>query len=97
MINLLNSDESFGDSTSADFLDALTVTLGTQSSYATTQSDRHDTILNTIDTSRNSVSSVSTNEETTNLVLYQQSFAASSKAVSMWQEIYQDMLDMVSS
>ena len=97
LIDLLSSDEMFGDSTSADFLDSLTVTLGTQSSYATTQADRHDTILNTISTSRDSVSSVSTNEETTNLVLYQQAYDASAKAVSMWQEIYQDMLDMVSS
>lgn len=97
LIDLLRSDEMFDDSTSADFLDALTVTLGTQSSYATLQSDRHDTILNSINASRKSVSSVSTNEETTNLVLYQEAYAASSKAVSMWQELYQDMLDMVSS
>lgn len=97
LIDLLDSDELFGDACSADFLDALTVTFGTQSSYATTQSDRHDTILNTIDSSRDSVSSVSTNEETTNLVLYQEAYAASAKAVSMWQQLYQDMLDMVSS
>lgn len=97
MIDMLGSDEMFGGATSADFLNSLTVTLGTQSSYASTQKDRHDTILNTIDTSRSSVSSVSTNEETTNLVLYQQAYDASAKAISMWQEIYQDMLDMVSS
>ena len=73
----------------------MTATLGTAAAYATTQSERHDEILCSVNTRRASVSSVSTSEETTNLVLYQEAFAASSKAISMWQEVYETMLDMV--
>ncbi len=95
LIDLCDSQEVFGNCSLSDYLESMTATLGTANSYATTQTDRHDTILSAIDTRRASVSSVSTTEETTNLVLYQESFAASAKAVSMWQEVYQTMLDMV--
>ncbi len=95
LIDLCESDEVFGNCSPADYLESMTATLGTSTSYATTQAERHDEILNSVDTRRASVSNVSTSEETTNLVLYQEAFAASSKAVSMWQEIYQTMLDMV--
>ena len=97
LIDLCASDEVFGNSSLEDDLESLTATLGTSSSYATTQSNRHDTILNTINTNRASISDVSTSEETTNLVLYQEAYAASAKAVSMWEELYQTMLNMVKS
>ena len=95
LIDLCASDEVFGNCSLNDHLESMTATLGTSSSYATTQSERHDEILCSINTRRASVSSVSTSEETTKLVLYQEAFAASAKAISMWQEVYQDMLDMV--
>jgi len=95
LIDLCESKEVFGNCSSSDYLESMTATLGTANSYATTQSKRHDEILSSVDTRRASVSSVSTTEETTNLVLYQEGFAASAKSVSMWQEVYQTMLDMV--
>ena len=95
LIDLFDSDEVFGNCSLADYLESMTATLGTSSSYATTQSERHDEILSSVNTRRSSVSSVSTSEETTNLVLYQEAFAASAKAISMWEEVYQTMLDMV--
>lgn len=95
LIELCDSDEVFGNCSLADYLTSMTATLGTAAAYATTQSERHDEILCSVNTRRASVSSVSTSEETTNLVLYQEAFAASSKAISMWQEVYETMLDMV--
>ena len=95
LIDLCESDEVFGNCSLNDYLESLTATIGTASSYASSQSERHDTILGAINTRRASVSSVSTNEETTNLVLYQEAYAASAKAVSMWEELYQVMLNMV--
>ena len=95
LIDLCDSDEVFGDCSLAEYLTSMTATLGTAASYATTQSERHDEILCSVNTRRSAVSSVSTSEETTNLVLYQEAFAASSKAISMWQEVYETMLDMV--
>ena len=95
LIELCESDEVFGDCSPSDYLESMTATLGTSASYATTQSERHDEILSSVNTRRASVSAVSTSEETTNLVLYQEAFAASAKAISMWEEVYQTMLDMV--
>ena len=95
LIDLCDSDEVFGDCSLAEYLTSMTATLGTAASYATTQSERHDEILCSVNTRRSAVSSISTSEETTNLVLYQEAFAASSKAISMWQEVYETMLDMV--
>lgn len=95
LIDLCASQEVFGECSLSDYLDSMTATLGTATSYATTQSERHDEILSSVNTRRASVSSVSTTEETTNLVLYQEAFAASAKSISMWQEVYQTMLDMV--
>ena len=95
LIDLCDSDEVFGNCSLTDYLTSMTATLGTATAYANTQSERHDEILCSINTRRASVSSVSTSEETTKLVLYQEAFAASAKAISMWQEVYQDMLDMV--
>ena len=97
LIDLCESDETFGNCNLADYLESMTATLGTSTSYATTQAKRHDEILNSVDTRRASVSDVSTSEETTNLVLYQEAFSASAKAVSMWQELYQTMLNMVNN
>ena len=95
LISLCDSTEVFGNCSLNDYLESMTATLGTATSYADTQSERHDTILSAVNTRRASVSSVSTSEETTKLVLYQEAFAASAKAISKWEEVYQTMLDMV--
>jgi len=97
LIDLCQSKEVFGNCSPSDYLESMTATLGSSNSYATTQSKRHDEILSSVDTRRASVSSVSTTEEATNLVLYQQAFAASAKSISMWQEVYQTMLNMVNT
>ncbi len=97
LIDLCASNEMFAGTSAEDAMNSIVATLGTSSSYAATQSERHDSILSTIESLRSSISGVSTNEEATNLVLYQQAYAASAKAVSMWQEIYDEMLGMVNT
>ena len=97
LIKICEGTEMFGNAGPTDKMNSIVATLGTASSYASTQSKNQTSILSTVDTLRNSVSGVSTNEESTNLVLYQKAYAASAKAVSMWQEIFTDMLNMVNS
>lgn len=97
LISLCASTEMFGGASAEDAINSIVATLGTSSSYAATQAERHDSILSTIDSLRSSISGVSSNEEATKLVTYQQAYAASAKAVSMWQEIYDTMLGMVNS
>jgi flagellar hook-associated protein 1 FlgK len=84
-----------GKSTVTDLYNIIVATVSTDSSFAQTQSSRKSTIASYINTSRSSVSGVSSDEETVNLVTYQAAYAASAKMVSAWSELYQVTLDMV--
>ena len=97
LIQICEGTEMFGNTSPTDEMNSIVATLGTASSYASVQATNQKSFLSAIDTLRNSVSGVSTNEESTNLVVYQKAYSASAKAVSMWQEIFADMLDMVNS
>lgn len=66
-------------------------------SYAQTEYDRKDTLRTYLNTSRTSVSGVSSDEETVNLTTYTSAYAASAKMVSAWSEIYQTTINMVNT
>ena len=60
-----------GNSTVEDLYKTIIATVSTGSSFAKEQYNRNSTIASYINTSRSSVSGVSSNEETTNMVIYQ--------------------------
>jgi len=61
--------------------------MGINSDYASRLSENHESILNSINNSRISVSGVSLDEETTNLIRYQQTYNAASKLISVLDEL----------
>lgn len=86
-----------GSATTEDLYNSIIAVVGTDSAYAQAQYNRKNAIATYIDTSRSSVSGVSSDEETVNLTKYQQAYAASASMVTTWNEIYETTLDMVNS
>lgn len=97
MISISKSINIFGNATATDFYGSIVSTVGTASSYAQTQYNRKDTIATYINTSRSSVSAVSSDEETVNLTKYQQAYSASASVASKWSDIYQTTINMVNT
>lgn len=55
--------------------------------------DTRQSLLTSVDTQRNSVSGVSTDEETTNLIVYQQSYNACARVISAIDEMLNTMIN----
>ncbi|WP_378953330.1 flagellar hook-associated protein FlgK [Pelosinus sp. sgz500959] len=95
LISIITDTNIFGNSTATGFYSSIIATVGTASSYAKTEYSRKDAITSYIDTSRSSVSAVSSDEETVNLTKYQQAYAASASVATKWSEIYETTINMV--
>jgi flagellar hook-associated protein 1 FlgK len=97
MISISQSADIFGNTTATGFYGSMIATVGTASASATTQYNRKNALTSYINTSRSSVSGVSSNEETVNLTKYQAAYAASGSLTSTWSKIYDDTINMVIS
>ncbi|MDU4961068.1 MAG: flagellar hook-associated protein FlgK [Sporomusaceae bacterium] len=95
LISICTDANLSGKSTATDLYNTIIATVSTDSAFSQTQHDRKSNVATYINTSRSSVSGVSSDEETVNMVTYQSAYAASAKMVSAWSEIYQITLDMV--
>ncbi|MBP1763307.1 MAG: flagellar hook-associated protein FlgK [Firmicutes bacterium] len=95
IISICGSAAISGNATVDDLYSAIVSTVAAASAFAQTEYDRKDTIATYIDTSRSSVSGVSSDEETVNLTVYQSAYEASASMVSTWSEIYQTTINMV--
>lgn len=84
-----------GNATVTDLYNTIVATVSTDAAYEKAQYNRKTTLASYIDTSRSSVSGVSSDEETINLTAYQSAYSASATMVSTWNQIYQTTLTMV--
>ena len=73
----------------------LLVKIGTLASSATTQATTDSNVLTQTETVISSVSGVSTDEEATNIILYQRAYQACAKVVSVTDEMMQSLINMV--
>jgi len=97
LIALCGEDSNmFAGTSPNDAYAAIVATLATASSYASRQYEIKDATVAYIDNSRSSVSGVSTDEETANMVKYQTTYDANAAMVTTWNEIYETTIDMVS-
>ncbi len=96
LISICTDSRMFASGTAEDYYNSIIATLGTATSFASRQDSVQSSITSYIDSSRSSVSGVSSNEETANLTKYQEAYEASAKAVTTWDSIYQTTIDMVS-
>lgn len=97
LITLLESANISGNATVNDLYNNIVTKVASNSSYAQTEYDRKDNIRTYLNTSRTSVSGVSSDEETVNLTIYTSAYEASAKMVSAWSDIYQTTINMVNT
>lgn len=97
IISICTEANVSGNASVSDLYSSIIATVGTASAYAKVEYNRKSTITSYIDTSRSSVSGVSSDEETVNLTKYQSAYSASATVMSTWSEIYETTLNMVNS
>lgn len=97
LADLLQSSNCMGSGkgTPQDALNAIVTTLGTNSAYAKRMADNQQSGVTAIAARRASVSGVSTNEEASNLNMYQQAYEASAQVLTTWDEVYKTTLDLL--
>ena len=97
LADLLQSSDCMGTGkgTPEDAINAIVTTMGTNSAYAKRMATNLSSAVATISTRRSSVSGVSTNEEASNLTMYQQAYEASAKVMTTWDDIYTTTLDLL--
>lgn len=97
LISICSDVNISGNSTVSGLYNVVVATVAGASASAQTEYDRKTTSATYINTSRSSVSGVSSNEETTNLTTHQAAYAASASMASTWSEIYSTTINMVNS
>ncbi|WP_018701988.1 flagellar hook-associated protein FlgK [Anaeromusa acidaminophila] len=97
LADLLQSKNCMGTDkgTPEDAINAIVTTMGTNSAYAKRMATNLSSAVATISTRRSSVSGVSTNEEASNLTMYQQAYESSAKVLNTWDDIYTTTLDLL--
>lgn len=97
LADLLQSNDcmGIGKGTPEDALNAIITTMGTNSAYSKRMATNMSSAVAVISTRRSSVSGVSTNEEASNLTMYQQAYEASAKVLTTWDDIYTTTLDLL--
>ncbi|MFZ5967023.1 MAG: flagellar hook-associated protein FlgK [Bacillota bacterium] len=87
LLKIFEDSRVFDNGTPLDNINSIYTTMGVEASYASKLSDRQKNILDHIDNNRTSVSGVSIDEESSNLVKYQQTYNAAAKVISVMDEI----------
>lgn len=95
LISICGDVNISGNATVLDLYNTIVTKVATASANVQAAYNRKNTIATYIDTSRSSVSGVSSDEETVKLTTYQSAYDASAKMVSAWSELYETTLDMV--
>ncbi len=93
LIELKTDTHMFKQGTPSGFLQSLIAELGIDAAKATSFKDNQDAILATIDNQRLSVSGVDIDEESMNLVRYQNAYNLSAKVISTMNECYDRLIN----
>jgi len=73
---------------------SLVFQIGSETASARTNSEEHASMLTQLENLRSSISGVSINEETTNIIQFQRAFQASARIISIVDELLQTTLAM---
>lgn len=88
------SDQSmYAQGTPTQFLQAITTSLAVDTAKYDSFANNMDEVSNTINNQRLSVSSVDTNEEAANLVIYQNGYNLASKVISILNQVYDKLIN----
>ncbi len=84
-----------GSSTLSGFMSTIISTFGTKGQDLTSQQDLTDQVFESLLASREQVSGVSIDEEMTDIVRYQQNFAATARLMSIASELMDDIIEIL--
>jgi len=84
---------TFKGCSSKEFLECILTDVALNASNATTFSKNYDNITKSINNQRLSVSGVDNDEEALNLVKFQEAYNLSAKMISVFQEIYDKLIN----
>ncbi|MCR4896646.1 MAG: flagellar hook-associated protein FlgK [Lachnospiraceae bacterium] len=87
------SAASFRGNSASEFLESLLSDVALNASSSNTFKSSYTTMQKTIDTTRLSISGVDQDEEAVNLIKYQNAYNLSSKMISVFQEIYNKLIN----
>lgn len=93
MIAGMSDQSMFSQGTIAQFLQAVTTSLGVDVSKYDSFSVNMDEVSNVINNQRLSVSSVDSNEEGANLIMYQNGYDLACKVISVMNEVYDKLIN----
>lgn len=92
-IDVFNASDVIENTSIYDYLNAIVLTLGTDGKFAGNRLEVSESLLLQMTQSRLSLTSVSIDEEMSDVVLYQQTYSAAAKMINVWDEIYQTMIN----
>ncbi|AET69677.1 flagellar hook-associated protein FlgK [Desulfosporosinus orientis DSM 765] len=87
LIEMFDDSEVFNNGTPEDYINAVYATLGIETALVSKLSNVHENVVELIDSHKTSISGVSLDEETTNLIKYQLAYSAAAKVISVMDEI----------
>jgi len=92
--DIINQKDSTGN-TLVDNYTALISKVGSDTQYATNQSDSYSTLLTQLNNQKSSYSGVSLDEEMTNVIQYQRSYEACAKVITTANAMLETLITMV--
>ncbi len=97
LLEFFDDADVFSNGTPEDAINSISVTMGVETSYASHMADSNKNISDHIDRNRDSVSGVLIDEETTNLIIYQQAYNAAAKVISVLDEVLNVTINSLSA
>lgn len=93
IVKLKSDNAMFSQGNPAEFLQAVTADISVDCGKAENFEKSLQDVLNAIDNQRTSISGVDTNEELANLVIYQNGYNLCSKMISVFNQIYNKLIN----
>jgi len=87
LIEMFDDSEVFDNGTPEDYVNGVYATIGIETALASKLANIHENLVELIDSHKTSISGVSLDEETSNLIKYQLAYSAAAKVISVMDEI----------
>lgn len=95
LLDFKENSSLFGTSNLEDYVSGMITNLGVDADVSKKLNKSHTSIMIQLENQRDSYSSVSLDEEATNLVRYQQMYKAAAKVMSTFSEIYETLVNTI--
>lgn len=87
LLEMFDDSEVFDNGTPEDYVNGIYADMGIETALASRLANTHENVVELIDSHKTSISGVSLDEETSNLIKYQLAYSAAAKVISVMDEI----------